>query len=266
VKEFEAQGLGVAAITYDKPEALRHFAERAGLRFPLLADEGSKVIRAFGILNDTVPADNFAYGIPYPGVYVVDASGVVKSKYFEDRYQERFTAGSILIREFPAAGGGEGREIETPHLKLRAWASDASVVAESRLTLVLEVDLPERMHVYAPGVQGYIPIDWKLEESKGFKQHPVVYPASRTLRLEAIKETVPVYEGRVKLLRDVTLAGQNALAPLLAGGSELKIAGTFRYQACDDKICYQPRTVPVEWTVRVAAYDRQRVPAELRKQ
>lgn len=232
-----------------------------GIRYPLLSDEGSKAIRAFGILNETVPSDTFAYGVPYPGVYVIDERGVVKSKYFEARYQERFTAGSILVREAPSLTGGAASEIETSHLKLRAWTSDAKVVPDSRISLVLDIELGERMHVYAPGVVGYIPIDWKIEESAAWRQHAVQYPRSRTLRLEAIKETVPVYEGRVRIVRDVTLAGLNVVKP-----GELVIKGTFRYQACDDKVCYNPQTVPMAWKVEVAPHDRQRVAPELRRQ
>ena len=54
--EFRKLGLGVAAISYDSPDILKSFATRRGITFPLLSDEGSKVIRSFGILNAEVPA------------------------------------------------------------------------------------------------------------------------------------------------------------------------------------------------------------------
>ena len=45
--------------------------------------------------------------------------------------------------------------------------------------------------------------------------------------------------------------------PLLCGqpsgamkNGPLTIKGTLRYQACDDKVCFRPTNVPVEWTVR----------------
>ena len=263
-KEFEAQGLRVATITYDSPEVLRSFSGRVQIPYPMLSDAGSKVIRAFGILNEAVPKDNFGYGIPHPGVYVLDSSGKVKSKYFETRFQERFAAGSILVKELPRAASGSGKLIETKHLKLRTWLSDAEVVPETRLTIVAEVELPKKMHVYAPGIKGYIPIEWRIEESKGFQQHPIAFPASRMLHMKAIKETVPVFENRIWLTRDITVAPQNVVTPLLADG-QLKIKGSLRYQACDDKICYTPVDVPLEWTLRVVPYDRQRVPVELQK-
>ena len=69
--KFQAQGLGVAAISYDTPEILAHFAERmGGFRYPLLADPGSEMIRAFGILNRNVPEDHAFFGMARPGGFV----------------------------------------------------------------------------------------------------------------------------------------------------------------------------------------------------
>ena len=76
--KFKARGLNVAAVSFDSQGVLEHFAGRVGIDYPLLSDPGSEVIRAFGILNDTVPADNRNYGIPFPGYYVVDENGVVR--------------------------------------------------------------------------------------------------------------------------------------------------------------------------------------------
>jgi hypothetical protein len=38
----------------------------------------------------------------------------------------------------------------------------------------------------------------------------------------------------------------------------LTIAGTFAYQACDDKVCFLPQTVPLSWTIGVKPLDRER--------
>ena len=55
-----------------------------------MSDVDSKVIRAYGILNDQVkPGDLILYGIPYPGTYVTDAEGVVVAKSFHGSYKIR---------------------------------------------------------------------------------------------------------------------------------------------------------------------------------
>jgi hypothetical protein len=50
------------------------------------------------------------------------------------------------------------------------------------------------------------------------------------------------------------------LQPIIASNGELKITGKLRYQACDDKICYLPETLPLEWTLKAEPLDRERVP------
>jgi hypothetical protein len=39
----------------------------------------------------------------------------------------------------------------------------------------------------------------------------------------------------------------------------LTIKGTLSYQACDDRICFSPQSVPLAWTVSVRPVDRERV-------
>jgi hypothetical protein len=130
--------------------------------------------------------------------------------------------------------------------------------------LSLDIQLQPGMHVYAPGVHDYIPIDWKLDQGgPAAKRHPFEYPASEKVRLEAIGETVPVYRGHIRLQREITFAPDGALKPLANPAGEVSVKGTFRYQACDDRKCYPPEDVPLEWRFQYQGLDRQRVPAEL---
>lgn len=237
---------------------MKNFAKRKGIEYPLLSDPESKVIRAFGILNDNFKPGQLPYGAPFPGMYIIDENGIVRAKYFEEDHIERYTAASILVRHF-GAPGAEKAEFETRFLKLTSSASDAEVRPGNRITLALDLDLKPGMHVYAPGVQGgYIPIDWTIAESHGWLALPVAYPQSRMLNLPVIQETVPVYQGRVRLTRDLIL-GQ----PLPPG--DLTVEGVFRYQACDEKECYPPQTVPLKWKFRVERLDSQRAPEELQR-
>ena len=50
-QRFAAQGLKLAAISYDSPAILKDFAERHRIDFPLLADPNSEIIRKFNVLN-----------------------------------------------------------------------------------------------------------------------------------------------------------------------------------------------------------------------
>ena len=103
------------------------------------------------------------YGIPYPGVYIIDAQGRVVSKYFEDDYKERVSTADILTRQFDSRVASTQNAAETKHLTIATAASNSLARPGLRIALNLEIEFKPRMHVYAPGVQGYIPIDWQLE-------------------------------------------------------------------------------------------------------
>jgi hypothetical protein len=257
LSKIRAQGLGVAAISYDPVATLKNFADRRGIAYSLLSDKDSAIIRAFGILNEQVtPGTPFA-GIPYPGTYIVDGAGRVLSKYFEDDFTERHMTSEILVHQFGAAAAAAHTTTETKHLTVASAASAEKVRPGQRIALTLDIDMKANMHVYAPGVQGYIPIEWNMATAPMIAPHPPEFPKSRMLRLEAIDETVPVYDGHFRLVRDITI-GKAPTGPLA-------IEGTLKYQACDDRLCYVPQTVPLKWTVQVEPPDSERPPAALQR-
>ena len=261
---LEAEGFRIAAVSNDKAEALQHFARRAGIGFPMLSDPDSAVIRAYGVLNEQVPKDHPFYGIPHPVEFLLGPDRTVRAKYFEADYKDRFTAGRVLVRHLGRDSGSARESARTSHLKVASWASDSVVRGGNRFALALDVDLKEGMHVYAPGVKGYIAIDWRMEEAAGLTHFEAEFPESRTLHLPAIDETAPVYEGSFRLVRDVLIGQPRELVDLLTDG-KLTIRGSLRYQACDDRMCYLPSVIPLEWTVDFEQHDRNRVPESLRR-
>jgi hypothetical protein len=78
------------------------------------------------------------------------------------------------------------------------------------------------------------------------------------MELKAIGERQPVYTGEVRLLRDITVGSPAEVQKLRQPDGTIRITGSFRYQACDDKQCFLPETVPVAWTVSYEEFDRQR--------
>jgi hypothetical protein len=263
--QLKKQGLGVVAISYDSPAVLENFANRQHITFPMLSDPASKIIRAYGILNEGVAASEPTFGIPYPGTYIVDPQGKVLSKYFEDDYKERVSPSNILVRTFGRLAEGARGEAQNKHLRLASSASTEVARPGHRVALILDIDLQPNMHVYAPGVQGYIPIDWNLDLGTAVKRHPFEYPVSEMLHLDAINETVPVYRNRVHLEREVTFGQENDLKPSISANGELVLKGSFRYQACDDRECFLPQTIPLEWHFRFEGLDRERAPESLRR-
>ncbi len=263
--EYRKRGIKVAAVSYDSAAVLKNFAERKGIHFPLLSDSDSRVIRELNILNDTVPKDNAFFGIPFPGSFLVDAKGVIVAKYFEDDYRERYTSADILAHQFGVIPESAKAEVTGRQLALTSSASNAMVAPGQRVALALDIDLKPNMHVYAPGVDGYIAIDWKMKPSDADAAQDVKFPPSEKLYLKAIDETVPVYRGQFHLTREIIIGPEAKLKPLIDGDGKFTVEGTLRYQACDDRLCYIPQELPLKWTFQYEAFDRQRAPAELQR-
>src|SRR5687767_12865283 len=126
--ELKAQGLGLAVITYDSPAIMADFSRRRGITFPLLSDPGSQTIKGYGILNTTVASGTTNYGIPFPGTFLVDRTGKVTSRFFEEAYQERNTVSTIMIALGNATTPATAKRIETDHLEITTYVSDDVVV------------------------------------------------------------------------------------------------------------------------------------------
>jgi hypothetical protein len=254
------RGLGLAAVSYDSPEILAEFAARRGIRFPLLADPGSVVIARFGLRNPEHPPGSRDHGVPYPGTFVTDAAGVVTARFFEDTYVERRTAASFLsltgdTPKEPAL------EVRTKAYVLRASLSNPAAAPGQRLTLVLDFEMEPTFHAYAPGVAGYRPLELRLDPHPLVTFHETVFPPSRPYFFAPLDETVPVFEGRFRVTRDVTLAGGRDLAEALkAPDPKLELRGTLEYQVCSDRVCYPPASQPLRFTVKLLPLDRERSP------
>ncbi len=269
VDNFKKRGLGVAALSYDSIEVLKDFSTRRQITFPLLSDPDSKIISAFGLLNEIdYPKGNMAHGVPFPGTFVTDAAGVISTKQFEKEYQERRTAASLLV-SMGEGGSGPVTEIVKDQFVLKASVSNAEVAPGRLVTLVLDFVMAPRMHAYAPGVKGYRPLSFKLAENPFVTAREVRYPESRPYTFEPLKETVPVFAGHFRILQDVTALGPNrgrgGTPASVIQMTEIDLNGTLDYQVCSDTVCYPPASTPVQWTLKVVPLDRDRAPEALRK-
>jgi hypothetical protein len=260
-ESLRRRGLGLAALSYDSVAILKDFATRKEINFPLLSDPESKVIRAFGILNDTdYPPGQMAHGVPYPGTLVIDANGIVRSKFFERTYVERRTAASILTLAGEMTDASMS-ETSTPTFTLRTSSSNAEAAPGQRVTLVLDFELRPTMHAYAPGVQGYRPLRLLLDPQPLVTVHEAKLPPPRPYRFLPLDETVPVFDGHFRITQDLTLAGGREFTELLKTPQPtLAITGTLQYQVCSDRVCYAPAALPVRWAIRVLKLDRERSP------
>ena len=81
-------------ISYDSPEVLKRAASKHHITFPLIPDEGSKTLDAYGIRNHE--ATGRFTGIPHPTTFVVGDKGVIRAKLFHEGYKERHTSEQLI--------------------------------------------------------------------------------------------------------------------------------------------------------------------------
>ena len=138
--EIEAQGLGLAVITYDPRAVMADFTARRGITFPLLSDPGSSTIKTYGILNTTVEdLTSRNYGIPFPGTFVVDRQGIVTARFFEEAFQQRTTVSTMMLTLGTSSAPVAARRITTDHLEVTTYASDEVVAPGSLFSIVFDV-------------------------------------------------------------------------------------------------------------------------------
>jgi peroxiredoxin len=87
--KFKALGYGLAAISYDSTDILKAFTQENNLSYPLLSDQAANTVKAYNILNRDYKMGDENYGIPYPGVVIIDRKGSIAHKYFFKGYRKR---------------------------------------------------------------------------------------------------------------------------------------------------------------------------------
>ena len=126
-----------------------------------------------------------------------------------------------------------------------------AVAAGDRFSVSLDLAPEPKIHVYAPDVVGYKPIALEVKPQPGLIVNGVTYPVSESYYYAPLKETVAVYQKPFRVVQELRLDGSAAGRAALKDAKALTVQGTLSYQACDDKICFPPRRVPVTWQVPV---------------
>jgi DsbC/DsbD-like thiol-disulfide interchange protein len=135
--------------------------------------------------------------------------------------------------------------VTAPHLTIALGTSTGPVSPGSKVSLWVDVTPDPGVHVYAPGTVGYKPIALTLKPSKTITAGKTRYPASHLAVLAG--DAVQVFDEPFRLTREVTVA--KSVKPR----TSLVVSGTLDYQACDDKVCFVPASVPVSWTIGLGA-------------
>ena len=266
-------GLGLVGISYDSQDILDAFSRQHGITFPLLSDVGSATIKRYGILNTVAEeglgpkkddpdviarvklyvsangATERQRGIPFPGTFIVDRGGRVKARFFEDSYTVRNTVSNIRVRLNDVNASVVATRVQSAQLDVVTYPSDSAVAPGNRFAVVAQVTPHKGVHVYAPGAANYKVIDLKVLPRQYVRALAPEYPPPEVYFFKPLNERVQTYQKPFTITQQLVLDGSAATRTALANQTTLTIGGALDYQACDDRLCYDPVTLPLSWTV-----------------
>ena len=124
---------------------------------------------------------------------------------------------------------------------------ESQAPAGGRVRAAVQVRVPQGFHLQsnAPRDPSLIPTTLVADVPSGVRAVEVVFPPTTDFQVAGIAEPLAVFE------HEFTIGMLFELDPTIAPGP-LAIPGRLRYQACDDKACFAPTTIDLQWTLAVA--------------
>jgi len=244
----EKNGVRIAAVSYDSQAVLKEFAEKYGIGYPLLSDQGSAVIRRFGILNVNIAPELRAHGVPHPVNYLVAPDGRIIKKYFVPNYQHRVTASAVVLREFGMANEGAATvTLRDSALAAEIGLSGGKAFAGQEISFFVRFKLQPGWHVYGtPLPAAYTATSINFDDPKVVRQS-FELPDARPMNIAALGETLPLYDG--------SFQGRGSLLlkfPLEAG--RIVLSGKLCFQPCSDTVCEAPQTILFELPLTIEPF------------
>ena len=290
---LERAGFGLAAISYDSEAVLREFAARKSITFPLLADHESNVIHAFDVANrrygkgtlldvqseqiTDMLGDVPVYGVAYPAVFVMDRNGKILWRFVSEADELRLTGTAILERAVRVPAHESRTSLTTGRFPVAVTASNSDVRLGNRLWISVEWKMPPGFHMYGPEVgRGFHGVEWTMDDSSCWYESDPEYPSPQLRHFAFEEGELPVYTGAVRVTRELVLkpvlsAAEPSLFRLfqkvcLDAKGQVKASGVVRFQVCDERECYPPQSVRVEWKFHFVGPDLERASPALRRE
>jgi cytochrome c biogenesis protein CcdA/thiol-disulfide isomerase/thioredoxin len=122
------------------------------------------------------------------------------------------------------------------------------VAAGHTVRLALQITLPDGYHVQsnAPRDPSLIATVLTIDAPQGLSVGEIVFPQAVDVKLAGSDQPLAVFE------REFVIGVRLAVASTAAQGP-LVIPAHLRYQACNDTMCFAPKTANAEWALRIGS-------------
>jgi peroxiredoxin len=246
--EIEETGTKLFAISYDPVTVLDGFAREHRITFPLLSDEGSKVIQELGLLNQHVAEQQAYYGrgvephhqgIPYPGNLLLDENGIVVNRQFEQSYRVR-PAPDVLLEELVPVeriGSVVSAQAEREGLRVVAWLATPTYRPYERIHIHLDIRMSKGVHIYAaPAPSGLTGLSVHVESVPHMEVEPLQAPDGEPVEMEGMPPARAFTDS----------VGVTLPLHIDAAEGNQTLHVTVRYQACTETVCFPPDSVTLD--------------------
>jgi peroxiredoxin len=225
---LRAAGIQPLALSYDNQTTLAAFAAERGITYPLLADEGSLVIRRLGLFHPAFPPDHPRHGVAQPGTYLLDRDGRVTRTIVHASQTVRDAWPTALHEVVRLAAANDAAIARQAAEEVAVTVALDSPIYRPRQRVGLRavIELAPGAHLYGqPLPDAYTPLALAVTAPLGVSIEPVVYPPAASLHLPALGETLPIYTGRVELSAYLTFEELR---------EDAAIEATVRFQVCTE--------------------------------
>ncbi|MHB8652504.1 MAG: protein-disulfide reductase DsbD domain-containing protein [Terriglobia bacterium] len=154
---------------------------------------------------------------------------------------------TLVIAFFVAwAAVGFAGEKATPIVEARALleTDGAHPGTAVRAAVVAKIAPGYHINDHKPSHDYLIPSELKIDSSPQVAVQDIDYPRGKALKFEFDDTKLSVYEGTIVVNAKLKIAAQTQ-------PGNYPLSGKFAYQACNDRACFPPTSVPVELMVKV---------------
>lgn len=123
------------------------------------------------------------------------------------------------------------------YLSLKTYTDKQTYSGKDTIKIAMQISIKEHYHINSYEVNDPSLIQTSISvDSKEFKLLNSFFPEHKKLKFEFTENEINVYEGEIYAGLSLTTS-----VPLDNGIYDLPVS--FSYQACDDKVCYPPKTI-----------------------
>lgn len=151
-------------------------------------------------------------------------------------------AGNVLLLPHGMVLAQE--EIKVP-LTLELTVNPPSIKIGGEAIAKLTVTIKEGYHIFSLKPDGGLTgSNFILDLSDGLTYGEIIAPSPLNKFIKVLNKNVDIYEGKVSFTRKIKVL------PTATVGNK-RLSGKFKYQACREKLCLLPNTIPVSVDIKI---------------